>query len=175
MIRVPAFHALATVLLAVAAPSLAQGLAGSALRGHDAKAPIDVDAQRIEVLDAQNQAIFSGDVRVKQASMGLNANRIKVSYTRAGGGDPVIRRLDADGNVRLNTPSETATGNFGIYDVDRRILTMVGGVVLTRSGTVLRGNRLSIDLTSGRSTLDGSGGAATGGRVTGRFAVPQSR
>lgn len=109
--------------------------------------------------------------------MRLNANRIRISYTRQGGGDPVIRRLDADGNVRLNTPSETATGNTGIYDVDRRIVTMIGGVTLTRGQTVLRGNRLSIDLASGRSTLDGGSAqqGQQGGRVTGRFAVPQSR
>jgi len=45
---------------------------------------------------------------------------------------------------------------------------------------VLRGQRLAIDLATGRSTLDGAGnaakpGAAPGdtGRVTGRFVVPQ--
>ena len=165
----------------IAAPGHAQGLATSALRGHDANAPVTFDAQRLEVLDAQNQAIATGDVRVEQGDMRLRADRIRLTYTRAKDSDPVVRRMDAEGNVRLTTPSESATGRYGIYDVDRRILTMVGNVVLSRSQSVLRGNRLSIDLNSGKSSLDGGsslnvpGATSSGGRVTGRFAVPQSR
>lgn len=156
---------LVMMLCAMAAmPLSAQGT--SALRGHDSSAPIDVDAQRIEVLDAANQAIFTGKVRVRQAKMTLDANRIKVSYTRPANGDPVIRRLDADGAVRLVTPSEQATGRFGIYDVENRLVTLVGDVTLAQGASNLRGNRLSIDLRSGRSTMDGQGG-----RVTGRFTV----
>lgn len=41
-----------------AVPASAQGITGSALKGLDSKAPIDVDADRIDVLDQQNQAIF---------------------------------------------------------------------------------------------------------------------
>ena len=54
---------------------------------------------------------------------------------------------------------------------------MLGGVVLTRAGNEVRGARLVIDLNSGRATVDGSavggGTSASGGRVTGRFTVPQ--
>jgi lipopolysaccharide export system protein LptA len=51
-------------------------------------------------------------------------------------------------------------------------------VVLIRGGSEVRGGRLVIDLNSGRATVDGSavgGGtnAGQGGRVTGRFTVPQ--
>ena len=104
------FSALAAVaLLAVAGPAAAQGITTSALRGLDTKAPIDVDADRIDVLDQQNQALFTGNVRVRQANLTLEADRIKIAYSRAAGakgGDPVIQRLDADGNVRLATPTE---------------------------------------------------------------------
>ncbi len=172
--------ALAALLLATAAvtahPACAQSLATSALKGLDTRAPIDVDADRIEVLDAQNQAIFSGNVRVVQGGLTLEANRIKIVYARPANGDPVIRRLDADGNVRVTTPSERATSRFGIYDVDRRLLTLIGDVKLTRGTTRLNGNRLTIDLASGRSTLDGkSSSGQTGSRVSGRFAVPDRK
>lgn len=169
------------VLLALllAAPATAQrapaggGLGTSALRGHDTQAPIDVDAARIEVRDADSQAIFTGDVKVRQAQMRLDADSIRVFYERAAGDSLAIRRLDAQGNVRLTSPSERATGRYGIYDVDRRQVTMIGDVVLVRGDNVLRGQRLAIDLGSGRSTLDGAGAAGQpGGRVTGRFVVP---
>lgn len=166
---------LATATLA-ATQSHAQSLATSALKGLDTRAPIDVDADRIEVLDQQNQAIFSGNVRVVQGGLTLEANRIKIVYSRPAKGDPVIRRLDADGNVRLTTPSERATARFGIYDVDNRLLTLIGDVNLTRGTTKLKGNRLTIDLGTGRSTLDGqSSTGQPGSRVTGRFAVPERK
>lgn len=159
-----------------AVPAAAQGITGSALKGLDSKAPIDVDADRIDVLDQQNQAIFTGNVRVRQANLTLEADRIKVAYSRPVKGDPVIQRLDADGNVRLATPSERATARFGIYDVNKRILTLIGNVVLTQGTTKVQGNRLTIDLASGRSTLDGRASTGQpGSRVSGRFAVPDRK
>jgi lipopolysaccharide export system protein LptA len=162
------------LFLLLAAPASAQTIGASALKGHDSRSPIDVDADRIEVLDDSRQAIFSGNVRVRQGSLSIDADRIRVAYDRPASGDPVVRRLDAEGNVRLQSPSERATSRFAIYDVEARILTLVGNVKLTQGQTKLEGNRVTIDLASGRSALDGRstpGGAA--GRVTGRFAVPE--
>jgi lipopolysaccharide export system protein LptA len=169
--------------LAAAAAALAAGVAmaqdgfgPSALRGHDTRAPIDINAARIEVRDRDRQAIFSGDVRVDQGNMTLNAATIRVFYERAGGGNLAITRLDAGGGVRLTSPSELASARTGIYDVETRQLTFVGNVVLNRGESVLRGDRLVINLDNGRSTLDGSASASgEGARVTGRFVVPPRR
>ncbi len=160
----------------VAAPLAAQ----SALKGHNTDGPVDVDAKSIDVLDANNKAVFSGDVKITQGDMKLNADSVTVFYSRSKkGGDPAIERLDAQNNVKLVTPSESATGRYGIYDVTQKTITLVGGVTLTRGENVLHGQRLSIDLDSGRSKLDGAGTPAApgqpatpGGRVTGRFVVP---
>ncbi len=162
------------LVLLVGGPVLGQGITTSALNGLDRKAPIDVDADRIEVLDQQNQAIFTGNVRVRQSSLTLEANRVKVAFTRPANGDPQMQRLDADGNVQILTPSERASSRFGIYDVDRRILTLIGGVVLTQGTTKVQGNRLTINLESGQTRLDGSSASGQpGSRVQGRFAVPE--
>lgn len=150
-----------------------------ALKGHDANAPVDVDADRIEVQDRADRAIFSGNVKVRQGGLALDAARLTVAYTRAGGG-PTIQRLDASGGVSVRSASESATGNFAIYDLNRRLITMIGGVTLVQGANTVRGGRLVIDLDSGRSVIDGAaaGGSSgvssgTGGRVTGRFTVPQ--
>ena len=155
--------------------------AQSALKNHNTDAPLDVDAKSIDVLDAKGQAVWSGDVRITQGDMKLNADTVTVFYSRAKkGGNPVIDRLDAQNNVKLVTPSETATGRYGIYDVGRKTITMVGNVTLSHGDSVLHGQRLAIDLESGRSKLDGAGtgpatpgvAATSSGRVTGRFVVP---
>ena len=163
--------------LIVAAPAAAQ-----ALKDHDSNAPVDFEADRIEVQDKANRAMLSGNVNVRQGNLTLNAARMTIAYTGAiTNGSPSISRLDASGGVVVTSPSESARGDFATYDLNRRLITMIGGVTLNQGANVLRGGRLVIDLTSGRSVIDGrsSGaapgttGSAPGGRVTGRFSVPQ--
>lgn len=161
-------------LIAVA-PAAGQQ-AGSALRGHDSNAPVDVAADRIEVQDRADRAIFSGNVDARQGNLRLTAARVTVAYASRQGIS--IQRLEASGGVTLHTPSETATSQFAIYDLDRRLVTMVGGVRLTQGANRVQGGRLVLDLDSGRAVMDGGargapGGASAGGRVTGRFTVPR--
>ena len=152
--------------------------AQSALKGHDSNAPIDFDAARIEVTDKSNQALLTGDVHIRQTNLTLDADSVKIFYLRPKVGPASVQRLDATGNVKMTSPNEKASGRLGIYDVTQRQITLIGDVVLNRGDSVLRGQRLAIDLDSGRSTLDGSGTPsrpgqpATGGRVSGRFVVP---
>ena len=155
----------------------------SALEKHDTNGPIDIDAAKIDVQDKAGQALFSGDVRMKQGDLNLAANTVKVFYRKKGDA-PEIVRLDASGGVNLVSPSERATGDYGIYDVEHRLLTMTGHVVLNQNQSVLRGSRLVIDLENGRSSLDsrvtgggasGVGQTSSGGRVSGRFVVPERK
>ena len=145
----------------------------SALKGHDSSAPIDVAADRIEVQDRADRAIFAGNVRVRQATLALDTERLTVSYSSGGGIQ--IRRLDAAGGVVVRSPSETARGDFGIYDLDKRLITLIGAVQLNRGGSRIMGSRLVIDLDSGRAVIDGGapGVGQSGGRVTGHFTVPK--
>src|SRR3546814_10106056 len=57
---------------------------GQALRGHNTNAPVDVAADRIEVQDRSDRAIFSGDVIARQGDMTLSAARLTVAYSDAG-------------------------------------------------------------------------------------------
>lgn len=154
-------------------PALGQG-GGSALRGHNTNAPVDVAADRIEVQDRADRAVFAGNVVARQANLTLNAGRVTLLYSNSGGLE--IHRIDASGGVVVRSPSETARGQFAVYDLDKRLITLIGGVSLVRGESRVNGGRLVIDLTSGRAVMEGSGPAGTasdGGRVTGTFTVPQ--
>ncbi len=145
----------------------------SALKGHNSNAPVDVAADRIEVQDRADRAIFSGNVVVRQGELTLTAARLTVAYSSSGGVE--LRRIDATGGVTVRSPSETASGNVGIYDLERRIITLIGGVSLVQRDAKVNGGRLTIDLDSGRAVMDGGGPPGTtsqGGRVTGTFTVP---
>ena len=154
-----------------------------ALANHNSNAPVDFAAGSIEVQDRADRVVLAGNVRVTQAGLTVTAPRMTVAYTRAGGTD--VNRLDATGGVTVVKGDEMAKGNVAIYDLDRRLITMVGNVELRQRGNNLRGGRLVIDLSSGRATVDGRGAArgpdgnpvagGTGGRVTGTFTVPDRK
>src|SRR3546814_11222584 len=113
-----------------------------------ASAPVDMAADRIGVQDRADRVIGSGDGRVTQAGMTLTAQRMTIAYTRAGGTD--INRLDASGGVTVTKGNEVAKGNVAIYDLNRRLITMVGNVELRQGANRLSGGRMLIDLNSGR-------------------------
>jgi lipopolysaccharide export system protein LptA len=180
---------LATVAVLASAGSVAiaqgqqqQGV--SALKGHNSNAPVDVTADRIEVQDRADRALFVGNVHATQAEMTLDTERLTVAYSNKAGGASTgasgtggvqIHRLDAAGGVVVHSPSETAKGDFGIYDLDRKLITIIGNVRLTQGQNVVNGARLVINLDTGRAVIDGGppGVNQSGGRVTGHFTVPQ--
>lgn len=174
----------AGIILAIAVASATAAFAQvrqtepvSGLKGHNSNAPVDVHADRIEVQDRADRAIFSGNVHVVQAEMTLDTPRLTVAYSNAqgGGGSPQIQRLDASGGVVVKSPTETAKGDFGIYDLNRKLITLLGNVQLDQKQNQVSGSRLVIDLDSGRAVVDGGppGVNSSGGRVTGHFIVPQ--
>lgn len=166
--------ALRALLGGFALGGAALGLMGrpeaQAFAGFNSNAPVNYAADRIELQDRQNRVVLSGNVDITQADMHLRAARTTVAYSDAG--SLKIQRIDASGGVVVTRGNETASGSVGIYDFNRRIITLVGGVALRRGADTLSGGRLTIDLNSGVSSVDGSGGAK-GGRVTGTFSVPK--
>lgn len=146
----------------------------SALKGHDSRAPIDLSADRAEAQDRVDRAIFAGNVIVRQGSLTLRTARLTLAYASQDGID--INRIDASGGVTVTSPSETAKGDFAVYDLEDGLITMVGNVRLERGGSHLSGGRLTIDLDTGRAVMDGGLRGVNqdgGGRVTGRFTVPR--
>lgn len=179
----------ASLLLSIGAAGAAglmfAGAGAQVMRNHDSNAPVNFTADRIEVQDRADRVVVSGNVEVTQAGMTLNAARMTVAYSKqpSGGSNGVdIDRIDASGNVVVTKADQTARGNVAIYDLNSKLITMLGNVALTQGANRLTGGRLVMDLNTGRSTVDGraSGGGtgvtgSAGGRVTGTFSVPQRK
>jgi lipopolysaccharide export system protein LptA len=172
------FAGMATLLMLTGATDAAFA---QALVNHNSNAPVDFAADTIEVQSRADRVVVSGNVVVDQAGLRLTAARMTIAYSNASGVD--VNRIDAVGGVTVTKGGDRARGNSAIYDLDRRLITMIGDVELTQTGNRLSGGRLVIDLTSGRAVIDGRGAPAStgqtpgtignsGGRVTGRFTVP---
>jgi len=168
---------LAAGALAGAATALAFGSQADAqaVAGFNSDQPVNYAADRIELQDKQKRVVLSGNVVVDQADLRLTAARTTVAYTNDGG--LKIQRIDAVGGVVVTRGNERASGAAGVYDFNRRVIVLTGGVALRRGADTLHGGRLTMDLKSGLSTVDGGGprGASSGGRVTGTFTVPKQK
>src|SRR4051812_10820883 len=178
MISVRSIGIILAATIATAAAAQVQQQSVSALKGHNSNAPVDVTAQRIEVQDRADRAIFAGNVHATQAELTLDTERLTVAYSNSpqASGGVQIRRLDAAGGVVVHSPSETAKGDFGIYDLDKKLITVIGNVQLTHGANVVNGQRLVINLDTGRAVVDGGppGVNSSGGRISGHFTVPQN-
>lgn len=171
--------ALFGLLLAGLATLGATSIRAQGLAGFDSNAPVDYEADSIVLQDKQSRVVLSGNVAITQGDMKLRAARTSVAYINAGG--VKIQRIDATGGVTVTRGSETASGDVGVYDFNRRLITLAGKVALRRGTDTLNGARLVIDLNTGLASVDGrgmgagtaAGGTGTGGRVTGSFTVPK--
>ncbi len=130
---------------------------------HDSSLPIEISADSLEVAQEEQVATFAGNVDAVQGDLVLSADELKVHYEGKGGGIGMaagssnsIRRIDAAGHVIIASPDETAEGDHGTYDVPAKMVTLEGKVVLTRGANVIRGERLEMDLVSGKSRIVGA-------------------
>ncbi len=162
------------------------GLTGSRVLAETASETFDLKADRIEVIDRSHKVVFTGSVRAKQGAMLIEANAATANYTGqllSAGEKLELNRVDARGNVKITRPTETATGNFAIYDLNRRVVIMLGNVTLRRPGSYVNGSRLTLDLDTNRAVMNGSMSGSepppnsaferSAGRVSGSFTVPK--
>jgi len=166
--RVIKFVAVIMAGAILAAPAMAQ-LSGKG-------GPIQVKADRSEVLDKQKQVIITGNVDIVQADTALRADKVVLNYTgssatRSGGiggsfGD--IKSMQATGNVFYLTPDLKANGQTGVYDAVNETVKLGGPeVILQRGEDYATGKCLVMNLKAGRTDLYGSpcGTEENSGRV----------
>ena len=134
--------------------------------------PIKITSSSLEVRDRDKVATFSGDVHLVQGDTTLRSKTLTVFYDdkfraqarQAATADsgcagrvtdqPAIRRVEAKGGVLVTQKDQTATGESGIFDTQANTVTLLGNVVIAQGQNVVKGDRLTVDLTSGTSRVE---------------------
>lgn len=141
----------------------------SPLGTRNSNGPINVSSDNFVGNFQTKVGTYIGNVIVTQADDKLRADKVRVSVL-----DGKPSRFDATGNVVFVSPSGTATGDYGIYDLGPRTVTLTGHVVLTKDKDVMHGTMLTVNLATGESHLTARG--SPGNRVQGLFVQrPQSK
>jgi lipopolysaccharide export system protein LptA len=181
---------LAALLVAAslaAAPAFAQPAGSAMFKGFDTTSsdPVQVDAASLEITDEGNQRIstFEGNVKITRGDTTMRADKMVIysdqqsspdaagatSAAPAGAGGQPFNKIEATGNVRVESGAQVVTGKNAVFDVANHTITMAGGVVLTQGPNTISGARLTIDTSTGKARIE----QAPGQQIRGVF-VPSS-
>lgn len=124
------------LLLALALPAAAQNI--DMTQG----GPVDITSNDgIEWRQEQRVVIARGNARAVRDGVTVDAMRLLARYRPQAGTQPAaapgaaesplsggneIWRLEAEGNVRITTATDVATGDRGVYDMDQAVLVLTG-------------------------------------------------
>ena len=177
-------HALvgAFALATFCTPAAAQK-AGPMIPGGNSRAPVSIDAGKLDYFDKEHKLVYSGGVVARQGDATLKAPELVIFMSNNEGGaraaagnsgpmgaDSQVRRMEASGPVVITSKDQVGTGDRGVYDRAENKVFIYGNPVLTEGAHVVRGDaqsRLVYDLASGRAQV-------TGGRVQSLITPSQS-
>lgn len=135
----------------------------------DPTAPINLQANQLDVDDHAKTATFTGEVVAAQGDFVMHTPEMVATYTGAAGiadvaaantGVPKapaaqINRILAKRDVKVVTKDgRTVDGDWADVDMKANTITVGGDVVLTQGKSVVRGTRLVIDMKTGESKID---------------------
>ena len=128
---------------------------GQSLRLADA--PIEINADELEVDQATGASVFRGNVRAEQGEMVLTAGSLRLEYSRAeGNGRTRIDRLIAADGVTFVTSDEAVEAQEATYSLADQLLEMRGDVMLVQGPNILSGQNFRADLAQGTGAMSGN-------------------
>jgi lipopolysaccharide export system protein LptA len=165
--------AFATGLL-VGCPALAQTGARPAapplLPGGDSKAPISINADKLQYFDKEKKLVYSGDVQAKQGETTLKASSLTILLTDSrapassdksssslvpSGGSQDVRRMEAAGPVTVVQRDQVGVGDKAVYDKAENKVYLYGHVSLSQGPNITKGDTLIYDLTTSQAQVEG--------------------
>jgi lipopolysaccharide export system protein LptA len=120
---------------------------------------VQIEADALEVHDAEKVATYTGNVRARQGETLLQAPEMQVFYDgqagAEGGRSSQFSRIVAYPDVVVSSPDQTASGDHIVIDMETDLITLTGNVVLTEGMNVVRGDRLVVNMTTKQGRVEG--------------------
>lgn len=130
---------------------------------------VEIEASEMEILETDKRAVFRGDVVAKRPNDTIRCQEMVVDYLDVkqddGSSNTEVDSLDCKSAVTIVTTTQTITGDLAHFALRKDLLTVTGNVKVVQGKTIIRGPRLTVDLKSKRTKMEG-------GRVKGTF-VPK--
>ena len=130
---------------------------------------VEVEADRMEIIDSEHKTIFTGNVVSTRPSETIKSDEMVVISADVKQKDGTIKtvtsRVDAKGNVTITTKNQVITGGVAVFHVQKNTLEVDGNVLVVQGQSTVKGEHLNVDLDTNHLQM-------SGGRVKGSF-VPK--
>jgi lipopolysaccharide export system protein LptA len=155
--------------------------------GTNNKEPIKIDADRLDVYDREQRAVFQGNVVAVQGDTTIRCTTMTVFYERqsqgghkaqpagqkapaaqAGSQNDSVKQIDCAGPVTVVSKDQVATSDHASFDRAANRIYLIGNAVLSQCQNVTRGEKIVYDLNTQVANVE----TAPGGRVRALF-VPK--
>jgi len=152
----------------------------------DPNAPMDIEADSLDVSDAARQAVFRGRVQAKQGDFAVQAAELVAHFSGETGlmstadapaakGGAQITKVEAKNKVVITSKDgQEATGDWATFDTKANTVLLGGGVTVRRGRDVVTGPRLRIDTVSGVAQFENEPGKGTLGPALPAQTAPRS-
>ncbi len=143
----------------------------------DPNAPIDIEADALDVNDPAKVAVFRGKVRAQQGEFVVQASELHAIYSGNTGllaptgeadatgqkSSAQIQRIEGRGDVVITSKDgQEATGKAAVFDTKSNTMLLTGGVTVKQGRDVSVGSRLRVDMTTGLANLENDPNAPAG-------------
>jgi len=131
----------------------------------EAGSPVQITSDRLDVYDAKNMAVFSGNVQVVEKDSVIHSDELYVFYKNEGSdGKPGsaagamnaggIERLEARGSVRIVQGDRIVTGDNAVFFNKEEKVFVTGNTVLQEGKNIIRGGKITFFMKEKRGTVE---------------------
>jgi lipopolysaccharide export system protein LptA len=149
--------------------------------GGNSKDPIRIDADKLDVFDKDQKAVYTGDVVAVRGTTTIRARSMTIYYdnsrqgqgaqspaaVRSGNGAPptqdgALKRIEFRGPVSVVNGSQTATARDLVYDAQAKTVTLRGNAVVADGPNVQRGELMVYNTEASVARITNPGGRVQG-------------
>jgi len=109
---------------------------------------MQVDADRFELVQEQQLAVFMGHVVAVRGAMEIRSDKITLWYAQNEEGKNSVKSAKAEGNVYLKTAENQGQADVVTFDVGSEVVVLKGNASMKSEQGVIKGEHIEYHITS---------------------------
>ncbi|MEM7634458.1 MAG: LptA/OstA family protein [Pseudomonadota bacterium] len=131
---------------------MAASLAALPADAQKKKSKVNIESDQMQLLESENKAVFSGNVRAQQNNVRLRSSKLTATFVKTKNGGTDVTRLETDRRgVKIITSSQTITGDHMRMNVKANTAVVTGNVTVIQGTSVVKGQKLNVNLNTNES------------------------
>ena len=116
---------------------------------------IEAKSENLKIDSNAGTAIFSGNVEIIHGKITLKAEKIIVSYSIDETSNQSLKEILAINDVFFIADGNLTQADKAIYNIKNNLLELSGNVLINQGSTKLSGNKLVLNLKTGKGSISG--------------------